>query len=82
MPMPKTPTKRAYDDLDAAYDYFNKQLFGARLPPCLITVRPHRGAFGYFSGERFGKILEEVHMRWHRFEAVILFANPDQAPRR
>ena len=23
--MPKTPTKRAYDGLDAAYEYFNKR---------------------------------------------------------
>ena len=52
--MPKTPTKRAYDGLDAAYEYFNKRLFDARLPTCLITVRPHRGAYGYFSEQRFG----------------------------
>ena len=44
--MPKTPTKRAYDGLDAAYYHFNKQLFRSRLPPCLITVRPHRGLPG------------------------------------
>lgn len=37
--MPKTPTKRAYDGLDAAYEHFNKRLFAGRLPPCLITVR-------------------------------------------
>jgi hypothetical protein len=52
--MPTTPTKRAYDGLDAAYEYFNKRLFDGRLPACLITVRPHRGAYGYFSSERFG----------------------------
>jgi hypothetical protein len=60
--MPKTPTKRAYDGLDAAYAYFNKQLFANRLPTCLITVRPHRGAYGYFSSERFGsRDGDEVH---------------------
>jgi predicted SprT family Zn-dependent metalloprotease len=60
--MPKTPTKRAYDDFDAAYAYFNKRLFDGRLPLCLITVRPHRGAYGYFSGERFGsRNSKEVH---------------------
>ena len=52
--MTTTPTKRAYDGLDAAYEYFNKRLFNGRLPTCLITVRPHRGAYGYFSRERFG----------------------------
>jgi hypothetical protein len=52
--MTTTPTKTAYDGLDDAYEYFNKELFDGRLPTCLITVRPHRGAYGYFSGERFG----------------------------
>jgi hypothetical protein len=28
--MPKTPTKRVYDDFDAAYGYFNKRLFEGR----------------------------------------------------
>jgi hypothetical protein len=50
----KSPTKRVYDDFDQAYAHFNKRLFGGRLPPCLITVRPHRGCYGYFSHQRFG----------------------------
>jgi predicted SprT family Zn-dependent metalloprotease len=49
-----TPTKRIYDGFDEAYKYFNAQLFDNRLPACLITVRPHRAAYGYFSHERFG----------------------------
>ena len=58
----KTPTKRTYDDFDQAYAYFNKRLFEGRLPPCLITVRPHRGAYGYFSPERFGsRDGKEIH---------------------
>jgi hypothetical protein len=35
--MSKTPTKRAYDGLDQAFEYFNRRLFGGRLPPCLIS---------------------------------------------
>jgi len=31
----------------------HKRLFGGRLPPCLITVRPHGGGYGYFSSEQF-----------------------------
>jgi predicted SprT family Zn-dependent metalloprotease len=50
----KTPTKQTYDSFDEAYKFFNKRLFNGRLPDCLITVRPHRGAYGYFSFERFG----------------------------
>ena len=64
--MPKTRTKRAYYGFDAAYEYFNKRLFAGRLPPCLITVRPHRGAYGYFSGERFGSRNGEEILRRDR----------------
>jgi predicted SprT family Zn-dependent metalloprotease len=72
--MPKTPTKRTYDGLDAAYEYFNKKLFGGRLPQCLITVRPHRGAYGYFSFERFGaadgapRKLDEIALNIKHFQ--------------
>jgi predicted SprT family Zn-dependent metalloprotease len=71
--MPKTPTKRTYDDFDAAYAHFNKRLFGGRLPLCLITVRPHRGAYGYFSSERFGsrdgkEIHDEIALNIRHFE--------------
>jgi predicted SprT family Zn-dependent metalloprotease len=71
--MPKTPTKRTYDDFDAAYAYFNKRLFAGRLPLCLITVRPHRGAYGYFSSERFGsrdgnEIHDEIALNIRHFE--------------
>ena len=39
---------------DQAYAYFNKQLFGGKLPVCLITVRKHGQARGFFHGEVFG----------------------------
>ena len=48
--MPKTPTKRTYDDFDAAYAYFNKRLFeraaaavpdhGAAAPGRLRLLQP------------------------------------------
>jgi hypothetical protein len=69
----KTPTKRTYDDFDSAYAYFNKRLFGERLPTCLITVRPHRGAYGSFSPERFGahggpETLDEIALNIKHFQ--------------
>jgi predicted SprT family Zn-dependent metalloprotease len=53
---------RTYSSLDAAYDHFNRELFGSQLPPCLITMQRHKGAYGYFSGGRFASLdkLEEV----------------------
>jgi len=50
---PSCPTRDAYDALQRAFDHFNSELFGGRLPPCLITLQRRRGAYGYFSGDRF-----------------------------
>jgi predicted SprT family Zn-dependent metalloprotease len=49
------PTKQTYSSLMSAYDLFNKELFHSGLPSCLITIQRHKGAYGYFSGERFAK---------------------------
>jgi hypothetical protein len=48
-----SPTTTTYTSLTKAYDYFNRELFASSLPPCLITMQRHKGAFGYFSGECF-----------------------------
>jgi predicted SprT family Zn-dependent metalloprotease len=50
-PPPDRPV-RTYANLDAAYDHFNGMLFGSLLPPCLITMQRHKGAYGYFIAER------------------------------
>src|SRR4051794_24596650 len=52
------PTTQTYTSLQAAYDYFNTELFGGSLPPCLITMQRHKGAFGYFSGARFVSVAD------------------------
>jgi predicted SprT family Zn-dependent metalloprotease len=54
--MTNAPTRRTYTNLDAAYDHFNRKLFGGTLPPCLLTVQRKKGSYGYFSGERFASI--------------------------
>jgi hypothetical protein len=51
--MNPSPTSQTYASLTAAYDYFNAGLFDGELPPCLITMQRHKGAYGYFSSERF-----------------------------
>lgn len=51
--MTSNPTRRTYDSLTQAYEYFNDALFSGELPPCLITMQRHKGAYGYFSGNRF-----------------------------
>lgn len=49
------PTMSAFSALQAAYDYFNVELFQSRLPPCMILLHRHKGANGYFWPERFGR---------------------------
>jgi len=46
------PTKE-YVALLGAYFYFNKSLFGGKLPECLITLQRKKGSRGYFSSRRF-----------------------------
>ena len=52
------PTTQTYTSLAAAYEFFNRELFSGSLPPCLITMQRHKGAYGYFSGERFANIAD------------------------
>jgi SprT-like family len=52
------PTTQTYTSLTTAYDFFNQELFSGSLPPCLITMQRHKGAYGYFSGERFASLAD------------------------
>ena len=49
----QTPTAETYNGLQAAFDHFNKELFGERLPPVMFTLTRRTGAFGYFHAEQF-----------------------------
>lgn len=61
---PAPPTGATYAALQSAYDTFNTELFAGRLPACLITLQRQRGAYGYFSPERFhgakGAVTDEI----------------------
>lgn len=48
-----TPTEQQYNSFSTAYAYFNARLFKGELPGCLITLQRRKGAYGYFSSERF-----------------------------
>lgn len=47
------PTIETYDELQKAYDHFNKALFRGRLPQCLITLQRKASCYGYFCPKRF-----------------------------
>lgn len=51
------PTQETYSALQAAYEFFNTELFGGSLPECLITLqRKEKRVLGYFWGQRFEEI--------------------------
>ena len=59
-----SPTKQTAAELQKAYDFFNRTLFGKTLPPCLITLQRQRRSYGYFSGDRWtteeGELTDEI----------------------
>ncbi|WP_073211888.1 SprT-like domain-containing protein [Acidocella aminolytica] len=56
MTMTDNPTRQVYVGFSEAYEHFNQVLFEGRLPGCIITMQRHKGALGYFAGDRFGEI--------------------------
>lgn len=41
--------------LQTAFDFYNTELWGGRLPPCVVLCHRHRGALGYFWAERWSE---------------------------
>ena len=70
----QNPTQATYDELRAAYDFFNGRLFAGTLPSCLITMQRKAKAYGYFAGGRFGtkdgrQITDEIALNPTHFRA-------------
>ncbi|MCC9603540.1 SprT-like domain-containing protein [Stieleria sp. JC731] len=58
------PTADTFSTLQEAYDFFNDQLWGGKLPQCMLLVHRKAGAHGYywpmqFKGPR-GKRIDEI----------------------
>ncbi len=51
--MPTNPTTQTYNELQAAFDYFNRVLFDDTIPRCLITLQREKRTYGYASFKRF-----------------------------
>jgi predicted SprT family Zn-dependent metalloprotease len=45
-----------YAEIRRAFDLFNAELFGGKLPHCLITLQRGKQTYGYFSSQRFGSL--------------------------
>jgi hypothetical protein len=54
-PPPTAITPIEYGGLQAAYDHFNTELFGGRLPNPLITLPRRARSSGYYSDKRFAE---------------------------
>jgi len=48
-----TITSKTYEDIQTAYNHFNSELFDGKLPEVLLTLVPHKSAYGYFRHEAF-----------------------------
>jgi predicted SprT family Zn-dependent metalloprotease len=47
------PTKETYEELNRAYQFFNRKLFNSELPRCVITLQRKSGAGGFYDSQRF-----------------------------
>lgn len=58
-----SPTALSFNALQTAFDTFNRELFGGKLPPCMILLHRKRSAHGYFWAERFGHrdVEDKIH---------------------
>src|SRR5260370_37512379 len=49
----KGSPNRQYVTLAAAFDFFNRRLFGGSLPSAIITLQRKAATHGYYSAQRF-----------------------------
>jgi hypothetical protein len=47
------PTRLLAEQFARAYEYFDQDLFGNRLPPCVVVPQRNRGMAGYFAPKRY-----------------------------
>ena len=71
----KDPTKTTYLSLVQAYDYLNAELWGGKLPACLVTLQRKANCGGYFAGKRFKtrdgqSFTDEIALNPSHFEAA------------
>ncbi|WP_230844308.1 SprT-like domain-containing protein [Gloeobacter morelensis] len=59
--MEKPPTTEQWSAYQAAFNYFNKELFGNGLPHCILNFSRHNRSFGFFAPERWEKRTDRVH---------------------
>ncbi len=69
------PTNETYTAFDQAFIHFNQELFGGKLPACMMTLQRRNKMYGYFWGETWKR------RRGKKFRDEIAL-NPDHFRRR
>jgi len=68
-----SPTKQTYNELQEAYNFFNKRLYSNKLNSCLITLQRKPRSYGYFCKGRFfnrdGRTTDEIALNPVYFES-------------
>lgn len=60
-PKEAPPTLEQFSKYQKAWEYFNRELFGGTLRPCLLNFSRHRGSRGFFTPGRWKKGDQEIH---------------------
>lgn len=55
------PTLAQFTGYQAAYDYFNRKLFGGKLRPCILNFSRGRRFYGFFAPDRWEDSKTKVH---------------------
>lgn len=68
-------TKQIYDNLYKAFKFFNRELFGNKLPMVMLTLTPKRNALGYFHAESWKDVNNKEERQHHISMNPHYFAN-------
>jgi hypothetical protein len=72
------PTNELYQAFTKAYDFFNAELFGGELSPCIVTVQRGKPYYGFFAPNRWkndnGQRVHEIAMNTAYFHEQSLIA--------
>lgn len=55
-----TPTEEQFNALNKAYKYFNRKLFGNKLPGCILNFSRIKGTHGFLAPERWKRVGDEA----------------------
>lgn len=58
---PLSPTEEQFNALNGAYKYFNRTLFGNKLPSCMLNFSRKKNTHGFLAPERWRRVNSKKH---------------------